>query len=106
MWMIYRVASPEDARWQGRPLWERVVVDARSPAMARLLAAELERPAEGQRMGNESLCFRSGFEDEKLYWVRPLRAAEAAACRGQAPEPAVPGVRAVLRHETGPEQAR
>lgn len=100
MWMIYPVAGPEDARWQGRPVWERVVVQADSPALARLRAAALERPAAEARLGNESLRFRSAFEDEKLYWVRPLRAAEAAACRGRAPDPPLADVLAVLPRQT------
>ncbi|MDF2095771.1 hypothetical protein [Aquibaculum arenosum] len=96
MWMIYPVAGPDDARWQGRPVWERVVVEAETPALARLRAAALERPANEVRLGNESLRFHSAFEDEKLYWVRPLGAVEAAACRGEAPDPPLAGVVAAL----------
>lgn len=79
MWMIYPVAWPEDSRWQGRDIWDRVIVRAPSAALARVKAAKLDRPKEEHRVGNETLCFRSGLEDERLYWVRRLKEDEAQA---------------------------
>ncbi len=76
-WRIYPVAHRSDARWQGRKIWKEVVVCAPSAAMARVIACELDRPARPHRMGNESHCFRSGFEDAKLYWVRRLDQSES-----------------------------
>ncbi|MBU6473302.1 MAG: hypothetical protein KGQ94_11640 [Alphaproteobacteria bacterium] len=72
LWRIYPVAHRSDARWQGRKIWKDVVVCASSAAMARVIALELDRPAQPHRMGNESHCFRSGFEDAKLYWVQRI----------------------------------
>jgi hypothetical protein len=78
LWQIRPVASQNDPRWQGRRIWEEVIVQAESAAFARLIASELDKPASPYRHGNESLCFRSGFEDERLYWVRRLEVAHAA----------------------------
>lgn len=72
IWRIYPVARPGDPVWQGRNIWKEVVVRAQSAAMARLIAGELDRPVQRHRKGNESLCFRSGFDDIKLYWVTRL----------------------------------
>lgn len=80
MWTIYPVAGPADPRWQGRTIWDRVIVRAPTAAMARVLAAKLDRPRVPHRMGNETHCFRSGLEDERLYWVRRLSNEDAAAC--------------------------
>ena len=79
LWQIRPVASQNDPRWQGRRIWKEVIVQAKSAAFARLIASELDKPAVPYRSGNESLCFRSGFEDERLYWVRRLDAADAAS---------------------------
>jgi hypothetical protein len=78
LWRIHSVAHPEDSRWQGRRIWAEVIVQAESAAFARLMASKLDEPPVPHRLGNESLCFRSGFEDEKLYWVHRLSAVEAA----------------------------
>ncbi len=72
LWRITPVTDPEDSHWQGRKVWAEVVVRAASPAMARVIDCELDRPAKPYRIGNESLCFRSGLEDAKRYWVRPF----------------------------------
>jgi hypothetical protein len=69
VWRIYPVARPGEPVWQGRKIWKEVLVRASSAAMARMIAGELDRPAQRHRKGNESLCFRSGFDDVKLYWV-------------------------------------
>lgn len=75
LWRIVPVADPTDPRWQGRAIWSEVIVRAASPAQARLVAARLEHDPDAPPVGNESLGFRSGFEDEKLYWVIGLAAA-------------------------------
>lgn len=77
LWRIHPVVHPSDSRWQGRPIWAEVIVRAETAAMARVIAAKLDEPAVPHRLGNETLCFRSGLEDEKLYWVRRLDAADA-----------------------------
>src|SRR3546814_4107077 len=77
LWRIHPVAHPEDSRWQGRCIWAEVIVQAESAAFARLIASKLDEPPVPHRLGNESSCFRSGIEDEKLYWVRQLSAVEA-----------------------------
>lgn len=77
LWRIHPVAQPTDSRWQGRRIWAEVIVRAQSAAMARLIASKLDEPPVPSRIGNETLCFRSGIEDEKLYWVRRLSTDEA-----------------------------
>lgn len=72
LWRIHPVAPRNEAHWQGRKIWKEVLVRAPSAAMARLIACELDRPAQRHRKGNETLCFRSGLEDAKLYWAERL----------------------------------
>ncbi|MDE2181982.1 MAG: hypothetical protein KGJ78_03060 [Alphaproteobacteria bacterium] len=55
---------------------------APSAAAARLIACELDRPSQRHRKGNESLCFRSGLEDAKLYWVEQLERSPLGGNRG------------------------
>jgi hypothetical protein len=57
------------------PIWTDVVVRAASPARARLVAAGMDAGLHNEQVpvGNETLEFRSGFEDEKLYRVSELR---------------------------------
>ncbi|WP_119458355.1 hypothetical protein [Rhodospirillaceae bacterium SYSU D60014] len=79
LWRIAPVADPRDSRWQDRRIWREVIVRAPSAAMARLIAGRLETNPDRPPVGNESPAFRSGFTDEKLYWVARLSTAEAAA---------------------------
>lgn len=79
LWRIQPVARFGDSRWQGRRVWAEVIVQAPSAAFARVAAGKLDEPTVRRRLGNETHCFRSGFADEKLYWVRRMGAAEAAA---------------------------
>ena len=67
LWRLTPIAEGRDARWQGRPIWRRVIVRAASAAEARLTAAALEVDPAEPLSGNESPTFRSGFLDEKLY---------------------------------------
>lgn len=86
LWTIEPAASVDDPRWQERPIWRRVVVRADSAATARVVAAELERREGMPSDGNGSASFRSGFEDEKLYWVKPAAAGpETDANDGEGP---------------------
>lgn len=72
LWRIRPVAEPDDPRWLDHPIWSEVVVRADSAAQARRAAAASESTeAEGDG--------RSGFDDEKLYWVRRVDDAHAAA---------------------------
>lgn len=70
LWQITPVASPNDAHWQDRKVWSEVIVEAPSAALARLYAAEWELGSGPPHIGNETPTPRSGFDDEKLYWVR------------------------------------
>lgn len=72
LWSLEASAVAEDSRWQDFPIWADVVVRAVSPAQARLLAAVMEAGEIGDAttQGNETLSFRSAFQDEKLYQVR------------------------------------
>lgn len=79
LWRIYPVAAPGDPRWQGRQRWHEVIVRAANPAFARIIASRLESRAPRFSQGNESRALRSGFLDEKLYWVSRLSNEEAAA---------------------------
>jgi hypothetical protein len=75
LWRIEPVAAPDDPRWLDHPVWAELVVRAATAAEARRAAAsaeELSAEADG----------RSGLDDEKLYWVRRLDDAEAAAFAG------------------------
>lgn len=78
LWRIRPVVHPSDSRWQERRVWAEVIVRAPSAAFARLAASKLDEPPKRRRLGNETHCFRSGFEDEKLYWVRQVSSEEAA----------------------------
>src|SRR3546814_1596119 len=74
LWAIEAIAVSEDSRWQDFPIWAEVVVRAPTPAQARLVAAAMEggQIADPTTVGNETLAFRSGFQDEKLYQVRQV----------------------------------
>jgi hypothetical protein len=75
LWRIEPCAVATDSRWMDFPIWTDVVVRAPSPARARLVAAEMDAWLHNEQVpvGNETLEFRSGFEDEKLYRVSELR---------------------------------
>lgn len=74
LWKITPVAPRGSSQWQDHPIWDEVIVRAATAAQARVLAAAMERRERGQpvSIGNESHSFRSGFESEKLYWVRRI----------------------------------
>lgn len=74
LWSLEASAVAEDTRWLDLPIWADVVVRAPSAAQARLVAAAMEAAAIGDptTQGNETLTFRSGFQDEKLYRVRQV----------------------------------
>lgn len=74
VWKIEPAAPQTDARWLDYGRWDEVVVRAPTAGQARLAAMEMERPCAPNGVGNESESFRSGFEDEKLYWVRRIEA--------------------------------
>jgi len=78
LWRIFPVAAPSDSRWQGREIWEEVIVRASNPAFARIVASRLEAQRPRHSLGNESPAFRTAFMDDKLYWVRRLSSEEAA----------------------------
>lgn len=101
MWMIYPVAWPEDPRWQGRDIWDHVIVRAPSAAMARVQAAKLDRPKVVNRLGNETLSFRSGLEDERLYWVRRLTEDQAQAYLAEETVPQAGGIIAAVPGKAG-----
>lgn len=103
LWRLRPATSPRDPRWQGRRIWREVVVGAPTAAMARVIASRLEEDPEAPPVGNESLGFRSGFEDEKLYWAVRLNAAEAAAFGG---ESGPSGIRRAVPWSDRPERYR
>lgn len=72
LWSIEASAVADDSRWLDFPIWSDVVVRAASPSQARLVAAAMEAGEIGDAttQGNETLSFRSAFQDEKLYQVR------------------------------------
>lgn len=94
LWRIAPAANPRDSWWQGRRIFEEVIVRAPSAAMARRIASRLEANPDEPPVGNESPYFRSGFEDEKLYWVARLGSAEAAHLGAGGPD----GIVHVARH--------
>lgn len=72
VWRIRPVTPPNASRWQGRQVWDEVVVKAPKAAFARIVAARLEVDANARGVGNESVGPKSGFMDEKLYWIGRL----------------------------------
>lgn len=88
LWLITPSAGREDTRWLDFPIWTEVIVRAPSAARARLLAAQMEAEmtADATPLGNESLAFRSAFEDEKLYQVRRLNPGDAPEHAPEGPE--------------------
>jgi hypothetical protein len=72
LWEFTPAAAFEDARWLDHRIWERVIVAAPSAGEAIRLAAKLEEKTAPEGVGNESVPFVSGFEDEKLYRLRRL----------------------------------
>lgn len=85
LWRIPPVVYAADSRWQGRRIWQEVVVRAPNAAFARLTARQLDVTPAWRRLGNETHSFRSGFEDEKLYWVRRVGPTEASTYRSAEP---------------------
>lgn len=83
LWKLTPAAVADDPRWQDHEIWSQVIVRAPTASMARVLASELERNPELPQVGNESLDFRSAFEDEKLYWVEQLSDSVAAKFGGE-----------------------
>jgi hypothetical protein len=57
--------------------------------VARLLASKLEHDRAAPPVGNESLGFRSRFDDEKLYWIIEIDPASRADDVASAGPPAV-----------------
>lgn len=76
---LYRlepVAEPEDPRWQGTRDPATLIVRARSPGDARLVAAESERDfleTDAKPSHGASTRFASLFFDDKLYSVHEVR---------------------------------
>jgi hypothetical protein len=103
LWMIEPVAGRADTRWLDHPPWAEVVVRAQTAAQARLAAAEMEAGlvADSTPVGNESLEFRSGFEDEKLYRVRPLDPREVPDVSPQGPQEVLRATRAPASAQAG-----
>jgi len=81
LWKFVPAARRSDPRWQDREPWYEVVVRAETAAMARVTASGLDRPRGPDHVGNESIGFRSAFDDEKLYWVERIDAREFDAAR-------------------------
>jgi hypothetical protein len=77
-WRLTPTAAPDDPRWLDHALWDEVIVKAPSAAEARLLAGALaaHKP---ERIANESAAGRTGFDDEKLYWVQQIAAPDVPA---------------------------
>src|SRR3546814_17362320 len=74
LWTIDASAVAEDSRWQDFPIWAGVVVRAPTAAQARLVAAALDAKeiADPTTVGNETLAFLSGFQDETRNHVSPV----------------------------------
>ena len=87
-WRLTPVADPRDSRWLDHPIWQEVIVRASTAAAARLAAEPLELSDPADPGANPDPARRSGFADEKLYWVRQLSPLEASAFAGE-PGPVV-----------------
>jgi len=97
VWKIEPAAPPTDARWLDYGRWDEVRVRAPTPGQARLAAAEMERLGAPSGVGNESAAFRSGFEDEKLYWVRQVEDERASGEEEDYPAVTLPVVLSARR---------
>jgi len=95
LWKLLPAAPEGSSYWLDHRVWKEVVVRATSAAEARLVAAEMERRQADDHVpvGNESHSFRSGFEDEKLYWVKRLNPDDE-------PDPNPDGPEEILRAES------
>ena len=82
LWVLEPRAHPDDPIWQDRKIWRKVVVAARNPAFARLVAEYWALGDGVAGPGNESPSPIAGFRDEKLYMVRNLRPDENEAPDG------------------------
>lgn len=90
LWRFTPVAGPEDSRWLSHPHYEEVVVAAPTPGEALSAAGEFEkRETAPEGVGNESVPFRPGLTDEKLYRVDRLPDEEAQAFEFDGDAPAV-----------------
>ena len=69
LWIFRPVAAAHDPWWQGRTQYDRVVVRARNPAFARIVAQTLDTPDKALEFGQQDPHLGSGFKDEKLYHV-------------------------------------
>lgn len=87
LWKLLPVADPQDSRWQDHGIYT-VVVRAATPALARVVAEQVERAREGGEApdGNSSANFTSALVDEKLYHCHPLPAEEAGAYAADGPD--------------------
>lgn len=81
LWKLTPVAAADDSRWQNRPIWSEVIVEAPTAAFARQFAADWELGSPLRHVGNESPSPKSGFQDEKLYWARRIRPDQARCLR-------------------------
>ena len=81
MWKLTPVASADDPRWQDRTIWKEVIVEAPTAAFARQFAAAWALQDMDGQVGNESPSPKTGFEDEKLYWVRRVPSEQALELR-------------------------
>lgn len=91
LWRLVPVARTDSSYWQDHPIWEEVIVRAPTSAQARVLAEEMERRESPDQvpMGNESLSFQSGFQDEKLYWVTRVDPADEPELISEGPQEVV-----------------
>jgi hypothetical protein len=76
LWVLEPRTGDDDPRWQDRKIWRKVIVNAHSPAAARLAAEHWALPGHLPGPGNESSAAIAGFRDELLYTVRPAEADE------------------------------
>ena len=79
LWTIRPVAGPDDPRWQGRTIWQEVVVAAADAGAAAMIAEQAADDPAAPVIGNESESRLHGFADEKLYAIRRIPPDEASA---------------------------
>lgn len=89
LWRIVPAADPDDPRWLDHPIWSEVIVRADGAAAARLAASELELDPAAPPSGNEWPSRRSGFEDEKLYWVQEISRPDPEMLESRADKPVI-----------------
>ena len=71
LWRLSPIARIDDPHWLDREIWREIIVEAPTPAAARVAATDWVQPRP-RSPEERNLGGNTGFEDEKLYRVDEL----------------------------------